>query len=334
MGPTNGSPNSMPPGPDNPPPATLMQAKPKRKSSPTIRGQTGLAGPPCEHRTKWPLHKKWDQVGPLVDDIPWDRTIRPSIQGKGECLGLRSLGEGHTIAGDTQAKVDLVNRLNWLLRSESKRHNGQMVWTSWQVNVDTTSRPHTDSGNLGRSFITALGSFSGGEFLIQGSAINLRGNGVWFHGSNPHSNAGYEGHRVSIIAFCHGAATEHDGTERRTLASMGFPIENWDPRRVPKPKKGAFLDIFAGPRSPLSRALLRIGKMVMTPIDSDPNQMGHWGDLLDDALFERLFRLAWPGKIAVLHMGPPCSAFFPSFGYDQEVHRPCDRPITWKACLD
>ena len=124
-----------------------------------------------------------------------------------------------------------------------------------------------------------------------------------------HSSRPLQGQHISFIAFCHQMAPQLDGYQRQELARWGYPISWWDPRSHIKLKMRAFLDVFSGGRSPLTRALMRIGKATLEPLDIHVRQSGQAGDLLNDPVFDFIIRLAWSGAVAAAILAPPCSAY-------------------------
>ena len=89
---------------------------------------------------------------------------------------------------------------------------------------------------------------------------------------------------------------------------MGYPVAWWDPRSSVALRLKVFVDIFAGSRSPLTKAMLGLRIASLEPLDLHIRQSGQPGDLLDDGVFDFLLRLAWAGVIALSHLAPPCSS--------------------------
>ena len=92
------------------------------------------------------------------------------------------------------------------------------------------------------------------------------------------------------------------------LRHLGFllPLESFVLIRA---RQLYFLDLFAGPDSPLSTATRRAGIPTLPPIDSHPKVGGLTHDLTSDKIFDFFLRLAWTGCVALGAASPPCSAY-------------------------
>jgi hypothetical protein len=139
----------------------LLRAVPKGKPRKKPPNEDGLAGPPIVDKQTWPLTEGWEDIQRDILQMQWETSVRPAVKGQGSCIGLRLSNGTKCIALD-EPQTALVIRLNKILRKEMLEQQETLVWTSWQVNVNTIADEHTDSNNVGRSFITALGNFQGG----------------------------------------------------------------------------------------------------------------------------------------------------------------------------
>ena len=97
----------------------------------------------------------------------------PQSQAKENAWGSERKGTDTRSLTPKGTNTFLAMALNWSLRNEPLAQENQLIWTLWQINVDSVSLPHQDGNNLGRSFITALGEFTGGEFVIQGQELQM-----------------------------------------------------------------------------------------------------------------------------------------------------------------
>ena len=77
-------------------------------------------------------------------------------------MGLRRRDAHHEIHVGTPEGETAIQFLNWNLRGELKQRRDNLIWTSWQINVNSVAATHRDSNNVGRSFITVLGDHEGG----------------------------------------------------------------------------------------------------------------------------------------------------------------------------
>lgn len=82
-----------------------------------------------------------------------------------------------------------------------------------------------------------------------------------------HPSLAFKGDRISVIAFCHRDCVNMSGISMRRLSRLGFPVEWHDPRAATKQNLKVFLDIYSGPNTPLTRAILAKGRAALAPID-------------------------------------------------------------------
>ena len=144
-------------------PRPLLQAKPKRTlADPQAATDGGLAGPPAQGYDTFELQLDWTPVTTVLDGLEFEASGKPAVSGKGECIGLRAKGNTPCITHETSDKTQATLALNWMLRQEPMVKQERLIWTSWQINVDSVSQPHSDSNNIGRSCISAMGTYDGG----------------------------------------------------------------------------------------------------------------------------------------------------------------------------
>ena len=200
--------------------------------------------------------------------------------------------------------LSLINSaFSWL----AERLSLTMDWTSIQVNRNTVSDWHADSGNIGLSMMIVLGRFSGGEFQVgTSSPQSLAGVGICFSGAEQHRSLPFQGERWSLIAFCHRAHSQVTDQQRSSLRRVGFPVGRAAAPDRPLPEK-VFLDLCAGSRTPLSFAVSTAGLACAWPHDASPRVGGHWHDLLSPETEDLLFRLCRSGRVGFAAAAPPCS---------------------------
>ena len=99
-------------------------------------------------------------------------------------------------------------------------------WSSIQINKNTVSALHRDSGNLGLSAIALFGNFQAGELIIHGdtkTTFDDRNTLLIFDGHVPHESRPYTGgDRYSIVVFYHSAVARLARQKRRFLENVGF----------------------------------------------------------------------------------------------------------------
>jgi len=82
-------------------------------------------------------------------------------------------------------------------------HKPEFSYTTIQVNRNVQCSPHIDKNNVGPSYIIALGKYTGGELLIEGSEYNIRNRWKYFNGHKGHWVNPFEGERYSLVFFTH-----------------------------------------------------------------------------------------------------------------------------------
>ena len=82
------------------------------------------------------------------------------------CLGLSAGPQGARVNDlGGSAKVAL-RMLNMIFRWVAYRLQVAFTWTSLQLNYNTVSSPHADSGNVGLSIMLVFCPSGGGEFVL------------------------------------------------------------------------------------------------------------------------------------------------------------------------
>ena len=95
-------------------------------------------------------------------------------------------------------------------------------WTALQLGRDCIVHSHCDSNNLGPSVAVSVGSFTGGELVVDKVPHSSYKKVVCFDGRRPHYVADWTGHRASLIAFTHDATDTAPHALRTELQDMGF----------------------------------------------------------------------------------------------------------------
>jgi len=89
-----------------------------------------------------------------------------------------------------------------------KQHNPNFKFTSIQVNDNHKSSRHKDGNNVGKSYIIALGDYTGGELRLYNpdgkgyKDINIKGRFATFNGSElEHETLPFKGTRYSLVYY-------------------------------------------------------------------------------------------------------------------------------------
>ena len=218
-------------------------------------------------------------------------------------------------------------------------------WTSICVARSVQTRIHSDSGNLAGScnFSVSMGGFSGGHLWLEGDGsvplqdssgktryghtVCTRHSPFKFPADVPHATMPWSGgDRWSVTAYSVPGAGVLSEACHSELLRLGFPLPGSqacvsDPEQLPSasdlgvlpsppplPLKpvGFFLDICSGAGAPLSSELINRG-ISCYPVDIIRD--GPAGDILDDAVYDRLLRIASSGLVSFAHASPVCSDF-------------------------
>ena len=184
---------------------------------------------------------------------------------------------------------------------------------------------------------------------LRGKLICTRRQGLAFDGRRLHGSAPWTGDRWVVTAYTAANWSGLCDHDFQTLQSLDFPLpgipplvsstsgstpeqdqatpvqaplplapqaSSFDPglsgipcAPIPPPASAVqgniFLELCSGPNRPLSQAFLSAGVSVVS-VDI---LRGSEQDLLDDAAFERLLRLAGSGKVDLAHASPECTEY-------------------------
>ena len=115
----------------------------------------------------WGFLPPWmqGQLVPLSSGMAWPTSCRPYVAGMGACLGLINHQNPRINLEGMECK-DMILRMNDCIRRCLAKVLAPVLWTSLQLNINTVSDFHSDSGNRGVSFILGMGSYTGGYLQI------------------------------------------------------------------------------------------------------------------------------------------------------------------------
>lgn len=140
----------------------------------------------------------------------------------------RSLAHGPSITASTKKNPELVKHLVTLMR----RHDPTFRFSGIYINRNFCRVLHTDSGNLGDTYMLTLGDFVGGQLWIYPDrAEDTRNQWVRFDGRVPHCTYPFKGERYSVIFFASRFVNSTSAEVKRTLAQYGFDTEFPPPTR-------------------------------------------------------------------------------------------------------
>ena len=94
-------------------------------------------------------------------------------------------------------------KLYKLLKLLIKFYKPNFDYTTIQVNKNVFSLPHIDKNNVGPSYAIALGNFTGGKLVIEGTEYNIKNKFKKFDGTLGHWITSFIGDRYSLIYFTH-----------------------------------------------------------------------------------------------------------------------------------
>ena len=224
------------------------------------------------------------------------------------CLGLSAGPQGARVNDLGGSAKIALRMLNMIFRWVAYRLQVAFTWTSLQLNYNTVSAPHADSGNVGLSIMLVLCPSGGGEFVLGADPpLQLHAQAILFDGREVHSSLPHLGDRWSIVAFTHYKVHDCEPLHA-ALRNLSFQL---DPLQLPHTpsKRRLFLDVCSGKTAPLTHAVLDAGGACVQPWDAHQACMGMFGDLLHDGRKELLHALADSGAIAFVAAAPPCSDY-------------------------
>ncbi len=144
---------------------------------------------------------------PLLNQIEDELKRRPlpinkyrtnSGEGRSQCFGIVRQ-RNHTYTGsrmnfERPALYDMLIRLGNLILPPD------FSYVSIQLNQNYMTAPHKDAGNKGVSAILGFGDYTGGDLVIEQSAVSIKNRLVFFDGSlYTHHTLPFEGNRYSIV---------------------------------------------------------------------------------------------------------------------------------------
>lgn len=106
-------------------------------------------------------------------------------------------------------------------------------YTSIQVNKNVFCNPHVDKNNVGPSYIIALGDFTGGELVVEGTEFNIKNRWKKFDGRRAHWIKPFKGTRYSLVFFTHTFKPPHPSLRSITVTKShiynkhGEIIKSW-----------------------------------------------------------------------------------------------------------
>ena len=145
-------------------------------------------------------------------DFPKNTSRQNIFRGKqqsyeGMVLGMvNARGLGKMMSKKT--KMDKYKPLYESSKKLMKTRDPNFKFTSIQVNKNQRTAKHTDSRNVGESYIVGLGNYSGGEILIYDEdgknpkKVDIKNKFVKFNGSKlPHETAPFKGQRYTLVYY-------------------------------------------------------------------------------------------------------------------------------------
>ena len=106
-------------------------------------------------------------------------------------------------------------------------------YTTIQVNKNVFCNPHVDKNNVGPSYIIALGDFTGGELVVEGTEFNIKNRWKKFDGRRAHWINPFKGTRYSLVFFTHTFKPPHPSVRSITVTKShiynkhGEIIKSW-----------------------------------------------------------------------------------------------------------
>jgi len=147
-----------------------------------------------------------------------------------------------------------------LLAAFCRKAQPNFNFTSIQLNVNYAARPHVDGNNLGVSFITGLGNYTGGNLWMHkddgnkahtleetlkrtamyqkgetfmGADVSIRNRWVEFDGNRLHFARPFRGTRFSLVYFTCDRYADSKLAVREELKDLGFPFQ-WESVKLQK----------------------------------------------------------------------------------------------------
>jgi hypothetical protein len=136
-----------------------------------------------------------------LDSLKWKRNYdRKNVTDEKSCQSMAfgvvmRRGQGYIAAAGNREHPKLFGLLKHLSTTLG------FECTSFTVNKNLLCLPHTDSHNIGPSVIVGLGSYSGGEFVVEGHVCDINHAPVCFDGSRKHWTMPFVGTRYSVVLY-------------------------------------------------------------------------------------------------------------------------------------
>ena len=171
-------------------------------------------------------------------------------EGESQCLGIVSK---RSSAPDLSRQSWLHPELHFLLMQFAEIYVKPYIsFTSVQVNVNYSCKPHKDTSNVGDSYIVGFGDYRGGQLCIEGADYNIDRRGLLFNGSeNLHWTKEWAGNRYTLVFHTlkprfpivrplgHYTAVKHEGIWKIVyLDDEGEHQYLWKGNGLPHPLKG------------------------------------------------------------------------------------------------
>ena len=118
--------------------------------------------------------------------------------GFSQCLGI--VGK-RCLPPNLSRQSWLHPKLHKLLDDFGQKHVRKHInWTSVQVNVNFSCKPHKDIGNVGDSYIIGFGGYSGGTLCVEDFDYDINLRGLLFNGSERlHWTKEWTGRRITLV---------------------------------------------------------------------------------------------------------------------------------------
>lgn len=115
----------------------------------------------------------------------------------------------------------------------------------------------------------------------------------------------FEGCRITIVAVANTLLGDISPHLRSELRQPGFPVEAFDPRAAVALKLRVVFDLCSGPTPPITKAIRRLGRACVGPMDAFSERGGLAHDSRRDCSYDVLVRLAASGVVKAATAGPP-----------------------------
>ena len=197
------------------------------------------------------------EVVEALSSISWPRTLsRPNVSTdaiEAMCLGM-SWSWSQQSANISAATISRPNLTKLLTNFAARIPDKGFTYTCVQLNRDYNAMVHTDSNNLGPSFIIGLGEYTGGELFVHeesgersmeaqrrmlgysflpgdtipGKFVHMKEKWVEFDGRLPQAARHFEGTRFSLVYSTSKYFNKLSEDARAGLHAYGFPVPRPD----------------------------------------------------------------------------------------------------------